>query len=123
MKTLNKKTTLTDWVTALRSGKYKQQQGTLKGEEGYCCLGVFCSINGKEPEVSPFLYDEKGEQMIDDLDEGDKELYSFCKKLIGDPFLYAAAIEMNDEGKSFERIADYIEREASVIKREARATV
>ena len=113
MKTLNKKTTLTDWVAALRSGKYKQQQGTLKGEEGYCCLGVFCSINGKEPEVASFLYDEEGEQMINDLYEGDGELYEFCRRNIDNSFIYDSATEMNDEGKSFERIADYIEREAS----------
>jgi len=99
MKTLNKKTTLTDWVAALRSGKYKQQQGTLKGAEGYCCLGVFCSINGKEPEVS--------------TDEGSIELYTFCKNSIDNSFLYCEAIQMNDQGKSFEEIANFIEKETN----------
>lgn len=38
------------WVDALRSGKYKQTQGTLcrldeNGDvTGYCCLGVACEI-------------------------------------------------------------------------------
>ncbi len=35
-----------DWITALRSGKYKQGQGELYSEGKYCCLGVACSISG-----------------------------------------------------------------------------
>ena len=38
-----------NWVAALRSGKYKQTTGTLRGVMehnyiGYCCLGVACDI-------------------------------------------------------------------------------
>ena len=37
------------WVTALRSGKYVQGRGFLRDEDdGYCCLGVLCSIFAKE---------------------------------------------------------------------------
>jgi hypothetical protein len=32
------------WVSALRSGKYKQTTGTLQDSNGYCCLGVACDI-------------------------------------------------------------------------------
>jgi hypothetical protein len=33
------------WVTALRSGKYRQGQGRLRREnETFCCLGVLCDI-------------------------------------------------------------------------------
>ena len=113
MKTLNKKTTLTDWVAALRSGKYKQQQGTLKGEEGYCCLGVFCSINGKEPEVAPFRIYDSEDQLLVNIYEGSSVLYEFCNQSINNSFIYDSAIEMNDEGKSFEEIANFIEKEAS----------
>jgi hypothetical protein len=28
------------WIKALRSGKFKQGHGQLKGSLGYCCLGV-----------------------------------------------------------------------------------
>lgn len=28
------------WISALRSGKYKQSKGQLKSGDGYCCLGV-----------------------------------------------------------------------------------
>lgn len=44
-----KKEIMEKWVTALRSGKYKQGFGKLKQRYGsnqveYCCLGVLCEI-------------------------------------------------------------------------------
>lgn len=35
----------TKWIQALRSGKYKQGFGVLRGEDCYCCLGVLCDLN------------------------------------------------------------------------------
>ena len=32
------------WVKALRSGKYKQGNGRLETEDGFCCLGVACKV-------------------------------------------------------------------------------
>lgn len=32
------------WVTALRSGKYKQGTGYLRSHKGYCCWGVACDL-------------------------------------------------------------------------------
>lgn len=34
------------WVTALRSGEYKQGRGHLRDGDEYCCLGVLCDISG-----------------------------------------------------------------------------
>jgi hypothetical protein len=40
-------TPIQQWVTALRSGKYKQGTGQLKNYDGaMCCLGVACDISG-----------------------------------------------------------------------------
>lgn len=37
------------WVTALRSGEYKQGIGMLRRENGdFCCLGVLCDLHSKE---------------------------------------------------------------------------
>lgn len=37
----------TKWVTALRSGEYRQGGGQLLGSDGtYCCLGVLCRVAG-----------------------------------------------------------------------------
>jgi len=43
-----KKSIADKWIKALRSGKYKQTKGKLKGKVGYCCLGVLCEISGKD---------------------------------------------------------------------------
>jgi hypothetical protein len=32
------------WIDALRSGKYQQAKHKLKGEDGFCCLGVLCDV-------------------------------------------------------------------------------
>jgi hypothetical protein len=32
------------WASALESGEYKQAQGSLRTEEGFCCLGVACDL-------------------------------------------------------------------------------
>lgn len=32
------------WVEALRSGDYEQGVHHLRGEDGYCCLGVACDL-------------------------------------------------------------------------------
>lgn len=36
------------WVAALRSGDYRQTEGWLHDENGYCCLGVLCDIAVKD---------------------------------------------------------------------------
>lgn len=41
-----KKSVMTKWVKALRSGDYVQTKGFLKDDTGYCCLGVLCEISG-----------------------------------------------------------------------------
>ena len=41
------------WVSALRSGEYKQTRFTLKDHHGFCCLGVACDLFIKEnPEYA-----------------------------------------------------------------------
>jgi hypothetical protein len=39
-----KKAVMRQWVTALRSGQFKQSAGWLESENGYCCLGVLCNL-------------------------------------------------------------------------------
>lgn len=50
-----KKEVMEKWVTALRSGEYKQIDGRLRsfepdgyGKYSYCCLGVLCDLHHKE---------------------------------------------------------------------------
>jgi len=101
----------TEWLEALRSGKYPQVQGTLKGltedgKEGYCCLGVFCSVVlGEEPELCV-----EDEDLV--LYEGPSETYIKITNIIG--WVEAKGIDMNDNGEEFSTIADMIEEEWEV---------
>lgn len=102
----------TKWLKALRSGKYKQTEGYLNDENGYCCLGVACRIN--HPKVNL-----KDKPLINEFSFG-KNLKNINvpKILIGsgemDDEDYNKIVErlstMNDNGKSFTVIANYIEK-------------
>jgi hypothetical protein len=89
-------------IEALRSGDYKQCQEFLHKDDKFCCLGILCDIQGARWDHS------SGE--------------AYCRTLEGDaafpPQTYRAGItnweiqylaKMNDNGKSFSEIADWIE--------------
>ena len=85
------------WVAALRSGKYQQGRGALRKGDTFCCLGVACDLidphgweeddsfgmgwNGYESADLPFIDAEKANDLV----------------------------ILNDDGSSFEKIADHIE--------------
>jgi hypothetical protein len=83
------------WITALRSGEYKQTKNRLFSGKGYCCLGVFC----KAVEGINLC---RGE--IDDMEENQVH-YERLEIL----FPTDTLIIMNDKGCKFPEIADYIE--------------
>lgn len=117
------------WLKALRSGKYEQYIGALhlKGD-GYCCLGVLCDILRKDfpgleweetdfcPEGpgTPPIYSIFGEDAI--LPEeilqhaglgAENSMVSITNKNDSHPF---DLTELNDDGRTFEEIADIIEK-------------
>lgn len=82
-----------EWVKALRSGEYKQGRGRLKCGDEYCCLGVLGRV---------IKIDEN------DLCRGMLDVKEMCK--IGLSAWDAGYLaQANDEGRSFAKIADYIE--------------
>lgn len=85
------------WIEALESGKYSQCKGTLRGEDGFCCLGVWLDLQGVELEVEVFNPEENS------LFEGPKHLYTQTWEDLGD--FQDTGIQMNDQGKTFEEIA------------------
>lgn len=81
------------WVKALRSGKYVQAQQALYVEGcGYCCIGVLASVK------------KGGRRGFSGVRGG----YDLATKEFGDS-LSTRLQHMNDGGKSFAEIADYIE--------------
>lgn len=110
------------WIKALRSGRYCQAQGMLKGESldnenkvGYCCLGVAnkaCRLNEKSETALNSTYRKLGLRghsgklagsVYYDLPDG--------RGQVGFSNLAAAndSKAFNGRGLSFEDIADLIE--------------
>jgi hypothetical protein len=98
------------WVKALRSGEYEQGKDYLckegKSHDSFCCLGVLCDIvwPGKweyEDGVGVFKHQERYNQLPP------------CSVLDKVGLLMKTAetlAEMNDTGKKFSAIANYIEK-------------
>lgn len=79
--------TKTLWLAALRGGKYRQGIGRLTRDGLYCCLGVLADV----------------------LELTIKNTYALLDKdIIPLPIQHKLA-SMNDSGKSFGDIADWIE--------------
>jgi len=97
------------WVDALRSGKYKQGTGRLCSihdtYKGYCCLGVLCEIL-EVPSVETHVMKE--------YDGAEWYLPNRVTELTGlsrIPKINCRSLsDMNDDGMSFNEIADLIEK-------------
>ena len=127
-----KKTVMKKWIKALRSGKFKQGKGQLKqtnpqGKVNHCCLGVLCELYNEEMIKNK---KKKLKEAIESYGFGEKEMtYSFDgrggllpKKVMNwsgvstdegkfyDSTEPLSLVEVNDEGKRFTTIANFIEK-------------
>lgn len=100
------------WIEVLRSGEFKQANGSLRVggntiKASYCCLGVLCEI------YDPKRWDYEGNYEMPGIGASlmmgalDGELETM---LIKAGVKQEVLISMNDNGQSFEVIADEIER-------------
>ena len=105
------------WVRVLRSGQYEQNTGALRSLDQFCCLGVACDLYDEggwaEDDVDPMVYRAEG--------KGYDEVLPPCvQKWLGlrtsmgrvelrDEVL-STLMDANDEGATFEEIADLIEK-------------
>ena len=107
------------WVEALRSGKYEQGNKFLRLGDRYCCLGVLCDLDGAgwTPQLAYFaakagpVYSAgpsvHGSE-IHTLSEEREERLEIEHGIVGQ------VIYMNDSGKTFAEIADWIEANVPV---------
>lgn len=107
------------WVAALRSGEYKQTHGVLKNSDNrYCCLGVACEIFSKENEGGfeyihgEFYFKSGDEERVGSPPTNVVKYFGLISEFgiwgEGDG---ESLVGMNDNGKSFEEIAQIIEEE------------
>jgi len=101
------------WVETLRSGEFAQTRGKLfRGEgydylpAGYCCLGVLAKIQGCE------LVSENHKIFLNDKEvpnpQGEVLPESLRGRMSAADMIFLAS--KNDAGKSFDWLADYIEK-------------
>lgn len=98
-----------EWLAALRSGKYRQGEGSLRvcsnSRPSYCCLGVLCRTMGARwidgfPKINKIVLEH----------EEDSYLSAAALKITGlDRATQETLATMNDSGTPFKEIADYIE--------------
>lgn len=99
-----------NWVAALRSGKYKQGKQRLYNQQTdtYCCLGVAAHMC----ESLPSIFYNNAIIPSTSNQNSTGEILKIPVELSDDEFLQRCLWTMNDEQeKSFEEIADYIEKE------------
>ena len=109
------------WVAALRSGEYEQGHASLRVGDAFCCLGVLCDIAVRDGVIGEPTIDE-GEYAYGRLMERGvlpTEVEVWSGLHIGDPVVVTDTSEdypleenlssLNDEGMSFEEIAEFIE--------------
>lgn len=98
-------------IKALRSGKYKQTKSKLHGDEGFCCIGVYgVEVLGKRKED---IYSSGAERacsfhISDTYDKFGNMISSFVDHEKNQCYISMFA-SMNDDGKSFEKIADKLQ--------------
>ena len=104
------------WIEALRSGEYSQTERTLSDKDGFCCLGVACKVYENETGNKLFV-NEFGNFIEETLIRDYKCVREWLGLSSHDGEFHQSTggriylTELNDEGKSFNEIADLIESE------------
>lgn len=101
-----------DWLVALRSGKYRQGKSELycSTASSFCCLGVLGAVVGidlSEMENVGELSELHRDDLLGPFDVSDS-LFDADYRETHDTIQRQLA-GMNDSGKSFSEIADWIE--------------
>jgi hypothetical protein len=113
------------WVAALRSGERQQDVGSLRTENGYCCLGVLCDLHAKATggywNGPPSTFSGRYRYLNDsstlpsivrdwaDLPDGNPIIGEAVAAEDGQFHDYPAATFNDEFGYTFNQIADLIE--------------
>lgn len=101
------------WVEALRSGDYSQGKGWLRKGDAYCCLGVLCDL--LDPGGWRFDPVDGEWRWVIEYEGGSESGSGYLpretlRKVRLDSEHQDMLLTMNDSGRTFERIANYIEK-------------
>lgn len=120
---------LHEWLDALRSGTYEQTRERLRDGDGFCCLGVACDIAAQHGmgywDGDDFILTEDGEEvcavdvnlpsMLYDVFHIDALTTDSDVLILNTRRSFQSSLQsLNDnDRKTFEEIADIIEKRAA----------
>lgn len=111
-------------IKALRSGKYAQTEGALNNKDGFCCLGVMCSVNIPKEKLKlnddkfidgDFPSDQpKAPKWLKDLNNDFEDRTDVKLSTLNDDGVptHAGTVLMKEHGRkkfTFDEIADLLE--------------
>ena len=105
------------WVSALRSGVYKQTKHYLCDDQGWCCLGVLCNLvdpNGWQEEDKDEDSYARSYWFADGNTEKEFPDHDWLNDIGLDLSIARSLASSNDEGTSFSDLADLIEENVNV---------
>jgi hypothetical protein len=106
------------WIDALRSGNYQQGRGQLRSGDRYCCLGVLCELavaanvvgNVEGNDCGFYYYDGDGSILPISVIEWAGLFSNNPEVTYDDDGKRTGLAQLNDMGRTFDQIADLIER-------------
>lgn len=106
------------WIEALRSEEYEQGNGFLEDDQGrFCCLGVFCKAHFPKYKILNSFYIETKANAENHKGVSKTLVNKVPSLLIGNTSNSFVKIvsRMNDDGYTFNDIADYIEQNVEFV--------
>ena len=110
------------WLEVLTSGKYNQATGVLydPSKDGYCCLGLaasICGVSNQEMEYKNFIQGDNFsfEEITQIRKKGYPEELSTIDRYACDKILGGVLAQMNDNGYTFEEIAEWIRENVELV--------
>ena|SRR3990167_3235040 len=102
----------TKWLSALRSGEYRQGFHHLNKNNKFCCLGVLCDLYAKENNVEWKMIREGVLRLHNSNTEAlPSEVVAWAGLTGANPIVEEAGLARhNDRGATFTKIADMIEK-------------
>jgi len=108
---INQEITFKDWIIALKSGEYSQGRNNLHqvidSKDQYCCIGVYahlCGVTTEQMDCRPKMLNLSHTFNVDSVVVV-KHLNSPTRY---DNYIYDKLAHLNDNGRTFEQIADLL---------------
>ena len=103
------------WIEALKSGQYEQGKRRLRTGDKFCCLGVLCDLHAIETGRAWEEEKYRG-AYLGKTDYLPSEVKEWAELISNDPMVGVGHDQVNlsiinDNGKTFEEIANIIEKD------------